>query len=112
MSNFKKGKFLVKNGDGGWIAKTNKGRNEWKKIYKDGRLVGKWDYKYSEYENGKLKSIVSYKNGIRDGVWVVWHENGRKKEEGIIRDGVESGEWTFWDEKGNVTEVKNFDGIK
>ena len=107
-----KGKFLVKNGDGGWIAKTNKGRNEWKKIYKDGRLVGKWDYKYSEYENGKLKSIVSYKNGIRDGVWVVWHENGRKKEEGIIRDGVESGEWTFWDEKGNVTEVKNFDGIK
>ena len=56
-----------------------------------------------------MKSVVSYKNGVRDGVWVVWYENGRKKEEGIIRDGVETGEWTYWDEKGKVTEVKNFD---
>ena len=102
----------MKNGDGGWIAKTSKGRNEWKKIYKDGRLVGMWDYKYSEYENGKLRSVESYKNGVRDGVWVVWYENGRKKEEGIIRDVVETGEWTYWDEKGNITEVKNFDVVK
>ncbi len=80
-----------------------------KKIYKDGRLAGKWDYQYTEHENGRLKSVVSYKNGVRDGVWVVWYENGRKKEEGIIRDGVETGEWTYWDEKGKVTEVKNFD---
>ena len=69
-------------------------------------------YKYSEYENGKLRSVESYKNGVRDGVWVVWYENGRKKEEGIIRDGVETGEWTYWDEKGNITEVKNFDVVK
>jgi len=78
-------------------------------MYKDGQLFGKWTYKYTEHENGQIKSEVSYKNGIRDGGWIVWHENGQKKEEGLIRDGIESGEWTFWDEDGNITEIKKYD---
>ena len=46
------------------------------------------------------------------GSKVISGEIKSKSKARIIRDGVESGEWTFWDEKGNVTEVKNFDGIK
>jgi len=103
------GKFLVENGDGGWVSRVADGRKKWKKMYKDGQLAGKWTYKYTEHENGQIKSEVSYKNGIRDGAWIVWHENGQKKEEGLIRDGIESGEWTFWDEDGNITEIKKYD---
>jgi antitoxin component YwqK of YwqJK toxin-antitoxin module len=103
------GKFLVENGDGGWVSKTADGRKKWKKIYKDGQLAGKWTYMYTEYESGKIKSEVSYKNGIRDGAWMVWHENGQKKEGGLIRDGVETGDWTSWDEDGNITEIKKYD---
>ena len=85
------------------------GRKKWKKVYKDGREIGEWIYKYTKYESGQIKSEVSYRNGIRDGAWIVWHENGQKKEEGLIRDGSETGEWTFWDEDGNITEIKKYD---
>ena len=103
------GKFLIENGDGGWVARVSDGRKKWKKVYKDGREIGEWIYKYTKYESGQIKSEVSYRNGIRDGAWIVWHENGQKKEEGLIRDGNETGEWTFWDEDGNITEIKKYD---
>ena len=68
---------------------------------------------YGLYENGQKKLQGNYKNGKRDGLWVVWHENGQKKSEGNYKDGNQDGPITLWHKNGQKSQEVNWkDGKK
>ena len=53
--------------------------------FKNGKREGPWVV-YGK--NGQLRSQVSYKNGELDGPWVGYHENGYLFSKGTFKDGV------------------------
>lgn len=81
--------------------------------YRYDLMFGRWKF---FYENGKVASAGSYKNGLGhdprkllkkvpkegiNGLWTYWNEDGRKVEEGYYDiNGNEKGNWAFWDLNG------------
>ena len=55
----------------------------------DGRFVNEGKY-VQKYSNGKPAIMGAFKNGKRDGVWVLYDETGQRKVERMYRDGVET----------------------
>ncbi len=60
------------------------------------------------YENGKKKGIGVFKNGERDGTFVVWWPNGKKRVETNYRKGIPDGWWVEWDEGGDKVKQSFF----
>lgn len=52
------------------------------------------------HDNGKLKSLGTYKNGKLEGLITKWHENGQKVGEVTYKDGKQEGLATMWNENG------------
>ena len=49
------------------------------------------------YENGKKKKEGTYKNGVKDGLWIEWYDNGHKyMERSYNKYGKWDGLWTSW----------------
>ena len=46
----------------------------------------------------------NYKNGKREGTWVVYHENGQLKYKGEYKNGKEEGPWFSYDDTGQLRE--------
>ena len=94
-----------------WTEWSENGQKEQEGTYKNGRKDGVWTYldndgsKYvgkverEDDEDGtflgwyfgdaerKVESYVTYKDGKKDGLRILWHENGQKKNEGTYKDG-------------------------
>jgi len=62
-------------------------RYEW--YYKDGKRAD--GVSMGWYETGELKQTMSWKNGIRHGLWITYYKNGEKRREGTFTNGELSG---------------------
>jgi antitoxin component YwqK of YwqJK toxin-antitoxin module len=84
-------------------------RYEW--YYKDGeRADGECKGWYSD---GSLRSIYTYKNRDKDGLWGQWWPDGKKRMEGFHKDGKQHGIWRHWSPSGVlIAEEKFNDGKK
>ncbi|PIE89086.1 MAG: hypothetical protein CR997_12955 [Acidobacteria bacterium] len=54
------------------------------------------------YDNGKIRNVTEYKNGVRSGISEQWHCNGIKIEHGVYSDGKLNGVLLQWYEDGSL----------
>lgn len=65
------------------------------------------------YENGKISSEGTMKDGKPNGYWKNYYKNGKLKIEGNRRNFQLDSIWKFYDEKGRITKSINYaDGKK
>ena len=50
-------------------------------------------YRKTYYNSSKLKTIVKYNNGLKNGVFELYKPNGRLRKTGIYINGKMSGVW-------------------
>lgn len=62
-----------------------------------GQKHGKWR---SYYENGQIKNIYTYKNGLKDGIGIEWWETGKLMTYGYYKNGVSNGIMKWYNEHG------------
>lgn len=55
------------------------------------------------YKDGRLRSTIVKKNGVRDGMSFEYHPNGKIKLKGNWKDGQRDGEYEEYDENGLLT---------
>ena len=86
---------------------------------------------YIWWENGEVKYVYNYEEGVLSGQWKFWDENGRLKEEryyekgrrnglcrtysdtilimkGAYENGLKTGKWFSWDEKGMLERESEY----
>ncbi len=80
------------------------------KIYLEGEYTpehkrkGKW---VSYFENGAIKSIAHFKNGLTDGEIKVYKQNGKLFYNGYYKQGLKEGIWKIYNDSGKLgAEVK------
>lgn len=56
------------------------------------------------YENGKLKSLSSFKNGVPADTLFYYYENGNTKAKGLVENNMMSGWWSYYYEDGNLNK--------
>lgn len=65
------------------------------------------------YPNGKLKSTVPSKNGLRNGHMKIFYETGELWYEGVWKDDFQQGLWKLFFENGDIKRENTFkDGNK
>ncbi|WP_416652719.1 toxin-antitoxin system YwqK family antitoxin [Candidatus Pseudothioglobus sp. Uisw_086] len=69
------------------------------KTYQNGEVTS--DIKYSYFENEKIKSKQSFKDGLANGKWIEWHENGKLLSEKNYIDDKLNGSWSQWHINGD-----------
>lgn len=98
-------------------------------FYKDGKATGKW---ISFYENGDLKSIENWENGLLNGKYIlykknrikiieqyylngkdhgkyiIYHDNQKPYIVGEFNNGKPSGKWKFYNENGTLYGTNDF----
>ena len=47
------------------------------------------------WDKGGIKSLKSFKEDEKDGLWVWWSSNGKKVKEGNFKLGEKNGKWTY-----------------
>jgi antitoxin component YwqK of YwqJK toxin-antitoxin module len=65
--------------------------------YDEGRLVGKFE---SWYPNGQREVVGGYRDGVQQGTWNWWHPNGMRKTSVAYQDGKISTEVMAWNDTG------------
>ncbi|MGL4687882.1 MAG: toxin-antitoxin system YwqK family antitoxin [Fusobacteriaceae bacterium] len=119
--------YILKNKDKPFTGMTSFFRD--RSFYKDGKPTGKW---LSFYENGDLKSIENWENGLLNGKYiiykknrvkiieqsffngkehgkyVIYHENKKIHILGEFNNGKPCGEWEFYNEEGILYGRNNF----
>lgn len=60
------------------------------------------------YDNGKLSSEGTMKDGKPDGYWKNYHRNGKLKIEGNRKNYLLDSVWKFYDERGRITKAVNY----
>ena len=74
--------------------------------WKDGKPNGRW---LKWYKNGRMASYIEWKDGQPNGTWTEWYDNEQKKLETNYKDGkLTDGFTTSWYENGNKKEEINF----
>ena len=78
--------------------------------FKDGKKDGPW---VVYWDNGQLSTKGTYKDGKLDGPWVVYWDNGQLMSKGTYRDGKEDGPYVFYYDNGQLSTKGTFkDGKK
>lgn len=93
----------------------------WKKIDDNGKLIyeGRFvnnvptgEFRYY-HDNGELKSISEFLNGVHKVKTTLFHPNGKAAAEGIFVDQIKDGEWKYWDTDGTLITLENYkNGVK
>lgn len=60
------------------------------------------------YENGALKVIVPYKNGMRHGIAVGYYENGSLRDSVSYKDGIQDGIEYWYRQSGELIYIRTF----
>lgn len=111
-----RGEFIEGLKEGPWMMELQGYREEGS--YKADKRDGEWKHYYTE--NGKLRFVGKFIDGIPDGLQIFYYSNGLEKQIGKYAGGSKEGEWKFFDETGylfltilfkNDIEIR-FDGIK
>lgn len=64
---------------------------------------------YTRYENnGELKSIYPYENGLIDGICRDWYENGQIESERIMKKGCSNGYEKCWYPNGILKSISSY----
>ena len=67
---------------------------------------------FDHYENGVIKLLIEFKNGIKNGDYKNWHSNGQLILKGYYVDGLENGVFEEFDIYGKkMTKIKYKEGI-
>jgi len=61
------------------------------------------------YQNGKLKSSGTYKEGNLDSSWISYHYNGQVHVKGMYRNNLKLGNWEIYNDQGRLTQLSTFD---
>jgi antitoxin component YwqK of YwqJK toxin-antitoxin module len=61
------------------------------------------------YQNGKLKSSGTYKEGNPDSSWISYHYNGQVHEKGMYSNNLKEGNWEIYNDQGRLTQLSTFD---
>jgi len=56
----------------------------------------------SRYENGELKSSITYENGKKEGLVRSWFESGKMQMESTYKDGKQDGLTRSWFDSGQL----------
>lgn len=78
-----------------WTRYYKSGKIDWTENLKDGKSIV---YKY--YENGKIKEICNWRNGIQHGRFELFYENGNREETSDWIEGKREGKLEIWYENG------------
>ena len=68
--------------------------------FKNGIKQGRW---LLLYNNGRLKKLVDYMDGIFDGDYELYRRNGNLIEKGGYKNGLQDGLWKFY----SIEEILN-----
>ncbi len=79
--------------------KTEETAVRWHIRPQDIKLHGSWR---NWYDNGRLGSEGTNKNGEPNGHWKSWYESGQLKSEGTYKNGELDGTWRTWYENGQL----------
>lgn len=60
------------------------------------------------FEDGSFSAIAYYKNGVKDGLWRVWHPNGNIAYELQYKKGERIGVWKSYDPEGKLVFEKKY----
>ena len=67
---------------------------------------------FDHYENGVIKLLIEFKNGMKNGDYKKWHSNGQLVFKGYYVDGIENGVFEEFDIYGKKTlKIKYKEGI-
>jgi antitoxin component YwqK of YwqJK toxin-antitoxin module len=65
------------------------------------------------YENGNIRLLANYDNGLVAGNFTEFHENGKISESGFYGNGLKKdGVWTYFDEQGKLTKTETYENGK
>ena len=67
--------------------------------YKDGDRNGGW---VMYYVNGQIMTAIDFKDGKKDGKSISFHKNGKLMDEGTFKDDKEDGPWVTYHENGQL----------
>lgn len=109
--------------DGLWIKKGEKTAytGQFTEFFEDGSIKGKGEFKdgvvnglrIMYHKNGNKKVERNYVLGTPNGENVEYFESGKTKQEGYFKLGKEDGIWMFYFENGNKKALVTFsDGIQ
>lgn len=82
------------------VVKSIGARNELNK------RCGEW---LTYYENGQLKSRISYIDGREHGVWEAFFEDGKRSSVGQFYNGSKFGIWKYYYPNGDIKTYANYD---
>lgn len=113
---------FAQNGDARINQKDSKGKKQgvWKK-YENGKLLYEGQFKddvpYGTFkyyhDNGKLKSVSEFVQGVHKVKATIYYESGRKASEGMFVDQQKDGEWRYYNQNDSLLKVENYkDGTK
>lgn len=78
-----------------------------REYYVKGKQNGKW---ISFYDNGKMKSIENWKDGMLNGKYILYNERGKKVLETYYKDGIDNGKYAIYYSNGKpriMGQIKN-----
>ena len=90
---------------------------KFERYWSNGNKRYEWEYKNGKrvdgisrgwYDDGKLKSIRTFKNGKRNGLQIEWYENGKKKFEETWKDNKLTGTSKTWFYSGRKEREANY----
>lgn len=58
---------------------------------------------------GEVASLVTYLDGLEDGLIQTWYENGQLKSESIVHHGIVQSPAREWHENGQLSQETYFD---
>ncbi len=61
------------------------------------------------HENGNIKTLRHFKNGMYDGMWTEWYANGNRKFQGDRRKNKGQGLTKWWFENGQLKKQGTYD---
>ncbi|MFO0940819.1 MAG: hypothetical protein U0930_08625 [Pirellulales bacterium] len=61
------------------------------------------------YENGSVRSQVTYNQGVQEGSFVGFFPNNQREVVGVYLGGKQHGKWSWWHENGMRKAVANYD---
>ena len=67
--------------------------------FRNGKKEGPW---VIYYDNGQLSLKGTYKDGQEDGPWVTYYIDGQVEKKGTYKDGRREGPWVSYDKDGTV----------
>lgn len=110
----KNGPFIVyfKNGYEYWSATTDINESEtkqvrWEMYFKDGKRADGNSYGY--YINGMIKQIISWKDGVKNGVNVRFYPNGHLSDQEYFVNGKLHGHRFHFNPPGHVEDYRLFE---